>query len=213
MSNVFMGRARSPNGPPMKSEHRDNRGNGGFSDPALPVRKKLPHEIPPWIENDTLFFITVCAECRGAAPLCQIDIPTRLWDSIRHRADMHQWWPHLFLVMPDHVHALMSFATVPGMQRTMSSWKRFTARTIGIAWQRDFFDHRLRRDESFIEKCHYIRMNPVRDGLASRPEDWPHIWTMVGALGKSALPRQDKEQAHGRDGSPSRPQINPFRPE
>lgn len=83
----------------------------------------------------------------------------------------------------------------------MSDWKHFTARTLGIEWQRDFFDHRLRH-RSFVEKAHYIRMNPVRAGLVEKLEEWPYVWTMHGALGESALPA---ESAIGRDGSLSRP--------
>jgi hypothetical protein len=41
-------------------------------------------------------------------------------------------------------------------------------------WQRDFFDHRLRDDESFEEKAAYILNNPVRAGLVNRFEDWPY---------------------------------------
>jgi REP element-mobilizing transposase RayT len=54
-------------------------------------------------------------------------------------------------------------------------WKRYAARKAQVTWQRDFFDHRLRHDESFIEKASYIRLNPVRAGLTVRTEDWPYV--------------------------------------
>ena len=41
----------------------------------------------------------------------------------------------------------------------------------GIAaphWQKDFFDHVLRSEESDEEKWHYVRENPVRAGLVKR---------------------------------------------
>ena len=44
----------------------------------------------------------------------------------------------------------------------------------GRAWQAGFFDHVLRSSESYGEKWEYVRMNPVRAGLAARPEDWPY---------------------------------------
>ena len=44
----------------------------------------------------------------------------------------------------------------------------------GRAWQTGFFDHVLRSGESYGEKWEYVRMNPVRAGLAARPEDWPY---------------------------------------
>ena len=79
--------------------------------------------------------------------------------------------------MPDHVHGLMCFPPQVGMLKTLSDWKHFTARQFGIVWQRGFFDHRLRSDEAYVEKAHYIRMNPVRAGLVTKPEEWPHVWS------------------------------------
>jgi REP element-mobilizing transposase RayT len=90
--------------------------------------------------------------------------------------------------MPDHVHALLSFSPIPGMRKTMNDWKRYTASALGIEWQRDFFDHRLRHDESFVQKAHYIRMNPVRAKRVETSEDWPYVWTANGDFGETALP-------------------------
>ena len=74
--------------------------------------------------------------------------------------------------MPDHVHFLMKFSPDMGLRKTVENWKRYTARHAGIRWQRDFFDHRLRNNESFQAKALYIRFNPVRAGLVTNPEDW-----------------------------------------
>ena len=40
-------------------------------------------------------------------------------------------------------------------------------------WQREFFDHVLRSEESYAEKWEYVRQNPVRAGLTTRAQDWP----------------------------------------
>ena len=53
-------------------------------------------------------------------------------------------------------------------------FKRTTTRISNIAWQRNFFDHRLRHDESLDEKVAYIRENPVRAGLIAEGEEWPY---------------------------------------
>jgi hypothetical protein len=53
------------------------------------------------------------------------------------------------------------------MTGMIERWKRYTATRAGIRWQRDFFDHRLRADESFEAKSAYIRQNPVRAGLSA----------------------------------------------
>jgi hypothetical protein len=57
----------------------------------------------------------------------------------------------------------------------VSKWKEWTAKDLGVAWQRDFFEHRLRRDESRREKADYILRNPGRKNLVSRPEEWPFV--------------------------------------
>ena len=76
--------------------------------------------------------------------------------------------------MPDHAHMLATFGPDASMEKIVRSWKRHSARYASIRWQRDFFDHRLRNDESFEEKAAYILNNPIRAGLVARSEDWPY---------------------------------------
>jgi putative transposase len=78
--------------------------------------------------------------------------------------------------MPDHLHALLSFPpSGKSLQMVLSKWKEWTAKDVGLAWQRDFFEHRLRHDESLREKVDYILNNPVRKKLASSQEEWPFV--------------------------------------
>ena len=142
----------------------------------LPERKTLPHEIPSWVENGAEYFITICTHPRGKSSLCNSDTAKLIRESLQFRQNRGELWVHLLLLMPDHLHGIMSFSPSVGMEKTLSNWKRYTCINGDIEWQRDFFDHRLRKDESYIEKAHYIRMNPVRAGLISVPEDWPYVW-------------------------------------
>ena len=80
--------------------------------------------------------------------------------------------------MPDHVHALLSFPTAEPMAAAIRDWKRFTSTKAGVAWQRGFFDHRIRNDESWEQKAEYIRQNPARHGLVARAADW--AWRFEG---------------------------------
>jgi uncharacterized membrane protein len=56
----------------------------------------------------------------------------------------------------------------------ITSLKSWFDKRHAINRQRDFFDHRLRGIESAAEKAQYIRMNPVRAGLVTNPQDWPY---------------------------------------
>jgi len=142
----------------------------------FPERKTLPHGIPSWVTNGADYFITICTQPHGTNQLCFPDKARQIKESLSFRQNRGELWVYLLVLMPDHLHALMSFSPHFGMQKTILDWKRYTCVHIGINWQRDFFDHRLRRGESYIEKANYIRMNPVRAGLADAPEKWPYVW-------------------------------------
>ena len=68
------------------------------------------------------------------------------------------------------------------MTGEIAAFKKFTARTLGIRWQRGFFDHRLRHEESEREKADYILRNPERAGLVVQWEQWPHCFMAPDAL-------------------------------
>ena len=142
----------------------------------LPERQKLPHEIPQWVENGAKHFITVCTKPRGQNQLCNPELSKLLQESLKYRQDRGDLWVHLMLLMPDHLHGIITFSHSVGMQKSISDWKRYISNAGKIKWQRDFFDHRLRQDESYVEKAHYIRLNPVRAGLIESAEDWPYVW-------------------------------------
>ncbi len=172
----------------------------------VPERKTLPHDVPLWVDPQReIYFITInCRErfdygrdsalrCPDAAAqrpypelgngnqLAAPEISVRLFETVRHRQERFLWWPHLFLLMPDHLHALISFPpSNKTIQGVISKWKEWTAKEIGIGWQRDFFEHRLRHDESRRQKADYILENPVRKQFVARPEEWPFVYFADG---------------------------------
>lgn len=144
---------------------------------ALPVRKSLDHTTPLWVRPDeAVFFITINCQSRSTNQLCLPDIATPLLDTVRFRHQHGTWWVHVCLLMPDHLHALLSFPNEADMASTVTAWKHYAATHLGLHWQRGFFDHRLRREEGLREKADYILQNPVRKGLVKCAEDWPHFW-------------------------------------
>ncbi len=144
--------------------------------PVLPKRKSLHHDLPDWVPEGSLFFITVNCAKRGSNQIANETAATALLESLRKRKEVQQWYPHLFLIMPDHIHGLFTFASDRKIERTIEDWKRWHSRQHGILWQRLFFEHRLRNDEQTREKADYIIQNPVRAGLVLKAEDWPYIW-------------------------------------
>jgi putative transposase len=138
-------------------------------------RKSLPHEVPPWVASGAFYFVTI----HGAPDSVEFTLPhvaQELLQSVQYYHAQGRWFSRLFLLMPDHVHALVSFPATDALTKTVRDWKKYTARTTGVRWQRDFFDHRIRNDENWELKAAYIRQNPVRKNLVDTAENWPWIF-------------------------------------
>ena len=95
------------------------------------------------------------------------------------------------LVLPDDVPA----ALTPFSCQLMSLNVRTRSRT---AWQRSFYEHVLRRDESTDVTAAYILANPVRAGLAAAPQEYPWLGSFVTTIEDLLL----RAQSIGGDRSP-----------
>ncbi len=155
------------------------------------------HVPPDWVASDSTFYITINCKPRGSDHLTTGDLPKRIFESITFLRERRKWFPELVLLMPDHLHALISFSWEPklGMNRVIADWKRYVATQFGISWQRDYFDHRIRSEQDHQSTWHYIRENPVRAGLVETYDQWPHVW-LLDQIGWNSL---------GNDRSPSAP--------
>jgi putative transposase len=141
--------------------------------------ERLHHRVPHWVEPGTLFHIRIRLD-REKEQKALIDplLPPDILDSARFYEAKLRWHITLFLLMPDHLHALLSFARDQSMSEVVRDWKRFHTRINHVVWQEGYFDHRLRADERGAQlsaKMKYIRENPVAAGLCARPEDWPWV--------------------------------------
>jgi len=143
----------------------------------LPQRSSLPHDVPLWIDpQKEVYYLTINCDKRGTNQLATPETAKPLLETVAIRQEKGLWFAYLFLIMPDHVHGLVSFPpSGRPIQQVVSDWKRWTARQLGIEWQKDFFEHRLRNDKSAREKSDYILANPVRAKLVARPQDWPYV--------------------------------------
>jgi len=145
---------------------------------ARDVRRRLDHTLPSWVAVDATFFVTINAHERGVNHFCKPDVGPAILDAIRKYQDDEKWFCSIALLMPDHVHMTISMGREHDLSKTLGAWKRWLAKKYGLKWQRNFFEHRLRNDESEYEKRCYIADNPIRAGLVERREDWPWVWSL-----------------------------------
>lgn len=110
-------------------------------------------------------------DCHGACPFKNPDLARIVGDAIRHgnedRYDLDS-----FVVMPNHVHALVQFRQEGGLEMVSQRWMRYSARSInkaigrsGPLWQPEPFDHIIRSVEQFTYLRKYIADNPEKAKL------------------------------------------------
>ena len=88
-------------------------------------------------------------------------------------------------LMPNHVHLIATPQTEDGLARAIGEAHRRYTRMInfregwrGYLWQGRFASF-VMDDVHLVACARYVEMNPVRAGLAARPEEWP--WSSARA--------------------------------
>jgi putative transposase len=139
------------------------------------IRKSLDHSIHFAGRLGATYFVTICCHHKSRNQLRNRRVSKTTFKTATMYDERHIWYLELMLLMPDHLHALIALDCEASLSATIGNFKRATSRFAGVRWQRNFFDHRLRHDESFEEKAAYIRQNPVRAGLIAAEENWPYV--------------------------------------
>jgi REP-associated tyrosine transposase len=86
---------------------------------------------------------------------------------------------HEFVVMPDHIHALLTPKTSleKAVQFIKGGFSFRAKKELGSnweVWQKGFQDHRIRDARDYAEHVVYIHQNPVRAGHCLKAEDFPY---------------------------------------
>ena len=142
---------------------------------------------------DHLHFIT--CSCHRRMPLLGTprarDRFLEILSEVRGRYDFALWG---FVVMPEHIHVLISEPRVGDpstvmkalkqrVSRALRARKRKAAGQLGLwgeqaleryacFWQRRFYDFNVWSAKKRNEKLNYMHFNPVKRGLVQRPRDW-----------------------------------------
>ena len=109
-----------------------------------------------------------------------------LIDVLRSLVAEHKFKLHDFVIMPDHLHLLLTVEEGMTIEKAMQLIKgRFSRRLakefgyLGEVWQRGFTEMQVLNRESFLQHRTYIAMNPVKAGLAKSPEQYPFCYEFL----------------------------------
>ena len=136
------------------------------------TKGKLPH----WTQEDCVYFITFRSKST------QFSVEERkiiLQHIIRGNGKYYKLIATV--VMPDHVHILLTPETKFNLSRIMKGIKGVSARKInqlrqqkGSIWQAESYDRIIRDNDELIEKLQYMLNNPIKKGITRNP------WTYSG---------------------------------
>ena len=127
--------------------------------------------IPSRHEGTGTYFVTSITSNRRR--LFQIPANAELFiETLQHYCREDKYELHAFVVMPDHIHLLLTPHWIT-LERLVGLIKGGFSHRLASkfpVWQRGFTDHRI-RDESDLEiRREYIHQNPVRARMVERPE-------------------------------------------
>ncbi len=134
-----------------------------------------------------VFFVTACTY-RRVALLATAAVNARFIQFAECAYTKHNIAVGRYVIMPDHVHLFVRGPDDFELGLWMGVLKQFLAKAVVLKkrpkplWQRRFFDHVLRSDESYAQKWNYVRDNPVRAGLVARAEDWPYSGEIIAIV-------------------------------
>lgn len=127
---------------------------------------------------DASYFVTTkCWQSRSVFQVREnADI---LAETLFHYRDRNAYALHEFVIMPDHLHLLLTPSPTTSLEKAMqfikggSSYQIRKARNDKMEiWQVGFYDWTIRDTSDWQTKVEYIRTNPVRAKLVRRLEDW-----------------------------------------
>ena len=96
-----------------------------------------------------------------------------------------------FVIMPDHIHALVWFPEIKQLSRFMNEWKSQSSAAIRklyesrfpqywsqvertTVWQPRYDGFNVFSREKLEEKLTYLHLNPVRAGFVEKAIEWPY---------------------------------------
>ena len=148
----------------------------GFGEMATAEKRKLDERFSAMVDE---YLDAGSGDCWLQDPLIAalVSKTFRCFNGTRYRL-------HAFVIMPNHVHVLVTPWAAHTLSSILHSWKSFTAnegnkwldRGGEVFWQRESYDHLVRDEEDYWRIWDYIRMNPVKAGLCKQPQEWPYLW-------------------------------------
>ncbi len=157
---------------------------------AHPGRKAFPANIL----NPSRTFFATTGTSMGRRLLQSQRNAELLIDVLRALAAERKFELHDFVIMPDHLHLLLTVHDGMTIEKAMQLIKgRFSHRLShesgykGEVWQRGFTEAQVMNPESFEAHREYIAQNPVKARLVASAEEFPFCFRYLAKKKAEAM--------------------------
>jgi putative transposase len=135
----------------------------------------VPWGLKRYQQARELHFITF--SCYHRQPFLSSSHAKRLFgEALEQARRQYGFYMTGYVLMPEHVHLLISETERSTLARALQALKQSVARKlIGRRehfWQARYYDFNVWTVKKRIEKLRYMHRNPVKRGLVEKPEDW-----------------------------------------
>ena len=147
------------------------------------IREK-PHRLDEQYYNGRIYVVfTICIK-NHISVFIETEICNHFCRILFNEAQQQLCDIIAYVYLPDHCHIIIEGKSDDS--RILEVIKRFKQKTgywfyqnkIGIRWQKDFYDHIIRDEESLEKHINYLLENPVRKGIVT---DW-HDYLFKGSM-------------------------------
>ena len=150
----------------------------------LKVREKRHRLSKEFYKGSTCVALTLCIKNRVELLKTPeiVDVFVHMLDD---SANKFNYIIPVYCFMPDHQHMIITGTNDEvDLLKAIINYKQKTGfwmskNKVGASWQKDFYDHIIRKEEKLATHVRYILDNPARKGLVSDWQDYPFI----GAIG------------------------------
>ena len=144
----------------------------------MPIRRTSQLHGHRWSAPGVRYFVTACTRDRhrglDAQPVTHAIIKNAMAsDALGDSRTI------ALCVMPDHIHWLFELGQRLTLGRVIARMKAESRETLAsacLAWQRDFFEHRLRAEDDAEDYARYVFLNPYRVGVVAAAAAWWGWW-------------------------------------
>ena len=139
----------------------------------------MPWGLKRFQRSHDLHFITF--SCYRRKKKLGTPEPRRIFEQALERARrQYHFYVCGYVVMPEHVHLLVSEPQKALLWTAIQSLKQGVARKLALGasepfWHVRYYDFNVWSEKKKIEKLRYMHRNPVKRGLVKAPEDW--VWS------------------------------------